>query len=376
MRTLSALILLTVLVTSSAGSVLAQDALNETGAVNDTEDMTVANIAPVVEAAAPLEQTVEAAQAIPQEAASRFKQLSTFVKGETTVLGKNTAPEYMDVSKTANRDTVFTREAGASTPAVKVAITKVNTAEDKYVQVTNQAVGSWNLMGWTLASAGNTTFTFPELTLEEESFVRVHEGEGVNSKSDIYSNSTNPLWIDNLVSLQDADGKVGLITVTTKSGSKTLNVPDTLVEITESGTHTSDAMKIDHVLIDSLFSDSQKALPKEPVNFVFYFLHNTTELTAKSRSLIPEVLSIIRELELKKLYYEITIIGHTDTTGGDDYNIKLSSVRAESVREILTSHSIRPDRIELRYHGSRDPAILTEDNVKEPLNRRVEVVVK
>jgi len=208
MRTLSALILLTVLVTSSAGSVLAQDALNETGAVNDTEDMTVANIAPVVEAAAPLEQTVEAAQAIPQEAASRFKQLSTFVKGETTVLGKNTAPEYMDVSKTANRDTVFTREAGASTPAVKVVITKVNTAEDKYVQVTNQAVGSWNLMGWTLASAGNTTFTFPELTLEEESFVRVHEGEGVNSKSDIYSNSTNPLWIDNLVSLQDADGNI------------------------------------------------------------------------------------------------------------------------------------------------------------------------
>jgi len=114
----------------------------------------------------------------------------------------------MDVSKTANRDTVFTREAGASTPAVKVAITKVNTAEDKYVQVTNQAVGSWNLMGWTLASAGNTTFTFPELTLEEESFVRVHEGEGVNSKSDIYSNSTNPLWIDNLVSLQDADGNI------------------------------------------------------------------------------------------------------------------------------------------------------------------------
>ena len=208
MRILSALILLAVLVTSSAGPVLAQDALNETGAVNDTEDMTVANIAPVVEAAAPLEQTVEAAQAIPQEAASRFKQLSTFVKGETTVLGKNIAQEYMDVSKTANRETVFTREAGALTPAVKVVISKVNTAEDKFVQVTNRAVGSWNLMGWSLASAGNTTFTFPELTLEEEASVRVHEGEGASSKSDIYTNSSNPLWIDNLVSLQNTDGNI------------------------------------------------------------------------------------------------------------------------------------------------------------------------
>lgn len=128
--------------------------------------------------------------------------------GATTVLGKNTAQEYMDVSKTANRDTVFTRDAGASTPAVKVGITKVNTAEDKYVQITNQAVGSWDLTGWTLASAGNTTFTFPALTLEEESSVRVHEGEGAGSMTDIYTNGTAPLWIDNLVSLQDADGSI------------------------------------------------------------------------------------------------------------------------------------------------------------------------
>lgn len=181
---------------------------------------------------------------------------------------------------------------------------------------------------------------------------------------------------DTIVLLQDADGKVGLITVTTKSGSKTLNAPDTVIEITGSGTHITDAKKIDHAQIDSLFNDSQKALPKEPVTFVLLFLHDTTELTAKSKSLISEVLSLIRELEMKKLYYEITIIGHTDTTGDDEYNMKLSSVRAETVREILTSHSIRSDRLELRYHGARDPAVRTGENVREPRNRRVEVVVK
>jgi hypothetical protein len=208
MRSLNALILLAVLVTLSSGSVLAQDALNITNDMNATNETIAADVAPVVEAAAPLTETVQAAEVIPQETASRFKQLSTFVKGDTTILGKNTAQEYMDVSKTANRDTVFTREAGASTPAVKVGITKVNTAEDKYVQVTNKAVGSWDLAGWTLASAGNTTFTFPALTLEEENSVRVHEGEGVGSLTDIYTNGTAPLWIDNLVSLQDADGSI------------------------------------------------------------------------------------------------------------------------------------------------------------------------
>jgi hypothetical protein len=173
--------------------------------MNATNETTAIDAAPVAEAAAPLTET---AQATPQETAPRFKQLSTFVKGATTILGKNTAQEYTDVSKTANRDTVFTREAGVSTPAVKVGITRVSTAEDKYVQVTNQAVGSWDLMGWTLASAGNTTFTFPSLTLEEKAFVRVHEGEGAGSKTDIYTNNTAPLWIDNLVSLQNADGNI------------------------------------------------------------------------------------------------------------------------------------------------------------------------
>ncbi len=208
MRSLSASILLALLIALSSGDVLAQDALNVTNDMNTTNETAVADVASDVEAAAPLTETVETTGAIPQETASRFKQLATFVKGATTVLGKNVAQEYMDVSKTANRDTVFTREAGASTPAVKVSITKVNTAEDKYVQVTNQAVGSWDLMGWTLASAGNTTFTFPALTLEEGAFVRVHEGEGVGSMTDIYTNSTSPLWIDNLVSLHDADGTI------------------------------------------------------------------------------------------------------------------------------------------------------------------------
>jgi len=205
MRSLSALILLAALVTLPPGCVLAQDASNATIDMNATNETTAIDAAPVAEAAAPLTET---AQATPQETASRFKQLSTFVKGATTILGKNTAQEYTDVSKTANRDTVFTREAGVSTPAVKVGITRVSTAEDKYVQVTNQAVGSWDLMGWTLASAGNTTFTFPSLTLEEKAFVRVHEGEGVGSKTDIYTNNTAPLWIDNLVSLQNADGNI------------------------------------------------------------------------------------------------------------------------------------------------------------------------
>ena len=177
---------------------------------------------------------------------------------------------------------------------------------------------------------------------------------------------------DTVVLVHDADGKVGKLTVTTEGGTQTLTVANTMVEVTGSEKNPSDPKKVDQSRIDSLFTDSIKALPTEPVSLLFYFLNDSTELTAESKSHIPEVLSLINKRE----FYEISIIGHTDTTGSDEYNMRLSSARAESVRETLLSGGLRSDRIELRYHGKRDPIIPTGDNVREPRNRRVEVIVK
>jgi outer membrane protein OmpA-like peptidoglycan-associated protein len=177
---------------------------------------------------------------------------------------------------------------------------------------------------------------------------------------------------DTVVLVHDADGKVGKITVTTKGGAKTLTLPNTMVEVTGIGKSPSDPKKIDQNQIDSLFADSIKALPLEPISFLLYFLNDATELTAESKSLIPAILSLVNKRE----FHEISIIGHTDTVGTDEYNMILSSARAQAVRDTLLSHGIRSSQIELRYHGKRDPAVPTGDNVREPRNRRVEVVVK
>jgi outer membrane protein OmpA-like peptidoglycan-associated protein len=177
---------------------------------------------------------------------------------------------------------------------------------------------------------------------------------------------------DTVVLVHDADGKVGKLTVTTKGGTKTLTVPDTMVEVTGSEKSPSDPKKMDQSRIDSLFTDSIKALPPEPVSFLLYFLHDSTELTAESKSYISEVPSLVKE----RKFYEISIIGHTDTTGSDEYNMTLSNARAKTVRDALLSHGILSSQMELRYHGKRDPAVPTGDNVSEPRNRRVEVVVK
>jgi outer membrane protein OmpA-like peptidoglycan-associated protein len=177
---------------------------------------------------------------------------------------------------------------------------------------------------------------------------------------------------DTIVLVHDADGKVGEITVTTKGGGQTLTVANTMVSVTGFEKSPSDPKEIDQRQIDSFFADSMNALPLAPVSFLLYFLNDSSELTAESKSNIPEIISLVNKRE----FYEISIIGHTDTTGSDEYNIKLSIARAESVRDALLSRGIRSAKMELSYHGKRDPLIPTGDNVREPHNRRVEVIVK
>jgi len=245
MRNLIALILLTALVALSTGFASAQDAGNATNLTNATNESAVAEAVPVAEAApanvteavpevaanasvteaapeaaapasvteaapeatAPANETEAVTETAAPAMESRYKQLSVYT-GTSQVLGKNEAQAYTDVSQSTDRKAVFTRDAGELSPSSKLGITKVGTGSDKYVQITSKAVGEWNLTGWSLSSADSTTFTFPAMSLKEGAVLRVHEGEGAGSETDIYTNSTTPLWTDNLISLLDAEGDV------------------------------------------------------------------------------------------------------------------------------------------------------------------------
>ncbi|WP_334102085.1 lamin tail domain-containing protein [Methanothrix soehngenii] len=155
----------------------------------------------------PMNETPAEEVAVATETASRFKQLSNYTAGTSMVLGKALPEGYSDVATSADRAAVFSRDSGIPAPSVKVTITRVvDTPGDKYVQVANEAVGEWDMTGWTLESAGVATFVFPELVLNASTSIKVHEGMGAGTATDIYTNSTEPLWIDNIVTLKDAAG--------------------------------------------------------------------------------------------------------------------------------------------------------------------------
>jgi outer membrane protein OmpA-like peptidoglycan-associated protein len=71
----------------------------------------------------------------------------------------------------------------------------------------------------------------------------------------------------------------------------------------------------------------------------------------------------------------VTIIGHTDSTGSDAVNNPLSLNRAASVRDYLTSRKIASNRITIDGRGSREPLVANDTLANKAKNRRVEIFV-
>lgn len=71
----------------------------------------------------------------------------------------------------------------------------------------------------------------------------------------------------------------------------------------------------------------------------------------------------------------VTIIGHTDSTGSDAINNPLSLNRAASVRDYLTNRGVVLSRIAIDGRGSREPLVANDTPANKAKNRRVEIFV-
>jgi outer membrane protein OmpA-like peptidoglycan-associated protein len=71
----------------------------------------------------------------------------------------------------------------------------------------------------------------------------------------------------------------------------------------------------------------------------------------------------------------VTIIGHTDSTGGPAVNQPLSIDRAAHTRDYLAMRGVSPNRIVIDGRGEREPIASNDDPAGRARNRRVEIYV-
>ena len=73
--------------------------------------------------------------------------------------------------------------------------------------------------------------------------------------------------------------------------------------------------------------------------------------------------------------YMVVIVGHTDSSGDERYNMMLSLKRAESVADYLISTGINEDQVRAIGRGSKEPIASNETREGRMQNRRVDILV-
>jgi len=114
----------------------------------------------------------------------------------------------------------------------------------------------------------------------------------------------------------------------------------------------------------------QAVAPAAPKSYLVFFDFNKSDLTNQATQIVDQAASNAGPAKVTRL----TVTGHTDTVGSDAYNMRLSRRRAESVAARLEKDGIPSSEIEIVAKGKRDLLVPTADGVKEPQNRRVQIV--
>jgi outer membrane protein OmpA-like peptidoglycan-associated protein len=106
-------------------------------------------------------------------------------------------------------------------------------------------------------------------------------------------------------------------------------------------------------------------------NFIVFFDFDKADITPEAAKIIQQAAAADKATGATR----IDLTGHTDKAGSDKYNVALSLKRANAVKAQLARLGIPSNEVVVVGKGKSEPLVPTSDGVREPQNRRVEIVL-
>ena len=111
--------------------------------------------------------------------------------------------------------------------------------------------------------------------------------------------------------------------------------------------------------------------PVQATSFMVFFDWDRSNLSTQAENTIAQAANAFKTTGSAR----VTATGHTDTTGSPDYNMALSLRRANTVKDSLVRNGVPASAISVIGKGETQLLVQTGDGVREPQNRRVEIVI-
>ena len=110
----------------------------------------------------------------------------------------------------------------------------------------------------------------------------------------------------------------------------------------------------------------------EARTYLVFFDWDRADLTTRAKAIVAEAASASTHVTTTR----IEVNGYTDLSGTAAYNQRLSVRRAESVEAELVKDGVPQSEIAIHGYGESNPLVPTAKGVREPQNRRVEIILK
>lgn len=122
---------------------------------------------------------------------------------------------------------------------------------------------------------------------------------------------------------------------------------------------------------DSAISETELGFASD-INdvYIVYFAWDDAIISPIARSVLRQVAEDYARGDPAR----VVVAGHADLSGPAGYNFGLSELRAANVASELAAMGVDPEALEVAAFGETQPRVPTEDGVREPQNRRVEIV--
>jgi OmpA-OmpF porin, OOP family len=112
--------------------------------------------------------------------------------------------------------------------------------------------------------------------------------------------------------------------------------------------------------------------PAAARTYLVFFDWDRYDLTERARQIIAEAAQTAKSTGTTR----IEVAGHADRSGTPQYNQALSQRRADAVAAELVRRGVSRNEIAVSAFGESRPLVPTADGVREPQNRRVEIVLR
>ena len=121
---------------------------------------------------------------------------------------------------------------------------------------------------------------------------------------------------------------------------------------------------------ETAIAEVERALTTEGDVYLVFFAWDQADLTPVTRAVLDQVAAEYARGEPTR----VTVAGHADRSGTEAYNQALSEQRARNIARALVERGVPQRALDVQWFGESEPRIPTEDGVREPQNRRVEIV--